>query len=623
MDIDEDRNANGLRDAGETHPNLKDSDADGIEDHIEDRNLNFLVDIDETDPLDADSDDDGLSDGAEYGSNGLLDPNETNALVCDTDQDILPDGLENGVSQPIATFLLADTMMRNGTDLTKQCFKADLDPTTNSNPLSLDSDGDTLLDSQEDLNHNGKLDAPETSETDPNLRDTDGDGVDDLTDESPRNQFKCRDTEIYYAMGQALSEEPLKVGDGCDDCALGQVDALNDGIDTDTDSICDLTDNCLFNLNPNQIDLDSDAIGDACDFCNNNGQPDPNEECDDGNMFNCDSCTNECKFGPNLMFKTFKDFDQNPNTPNSFKMGSTVTIASSPVRNIALQDFQMAHREVTVADYKICQNANPYLNNGNICSPTAPLITGNTQCNYDKPTRQNHPINCITHEEAEKFANWCTASLQIHSSRKATLATEAQWEFVAKNSPLSYNDSNSNATYLNGNIIPACTNTHFRSGAGIGCGTGLTTEVCTKGAINAVDLANQPYKAQTADGLCDLAGNVSEWMMDSYAPYGNTNLDGSAFIGSGTQTSTKSVRGGSYMTSNSTVSLRTYGRASLLATTRSAEMGMRVSCLVTTVNGISVGCSTRCGDLIITDQETCDDGNLVNGDGCSMYCQTE
>jgi cysteine-rich repeat protein len=519
--------------------------------------------------------------------------------------------------------LLADTMVRLGTNLTVGCFKADLDPTTFSNPLSPDSDGDTLLDSQEDLNHNGKLDAPETLETDPNLSDTDGDGVDDVADESPRNKFKCRDTEVFYAMGQLLSEEPLKKGDGCDDCALGQVDAANDGLDTDTDSICDQTDNCIYNINPNQIDVDHDAIGDACDFCNNNGQPDPNEQCDDGNMFNCDSCTNECKTGPNLMFKTFKDFDNNPSTANSFKMGSTVTTATRPVRNIALPDFQMAHREVTVADYKICQNANPFLNNGNICSQTAPTIAGNTQCNYDQPTRQNHPINCITFEEAQKFINWCTASLTIHPSRKANFPTEAQWEFVAKNSPMSYNDPLSDLIYTNNNVIPACTNTNFKSGAGNGCGTNMTAPVCTKGAINAVDLANQAYKAQTTDGMCDLSGNVSEWILDSYALYDNSNLDGSAFIGTATQALTKVIRGGSYLTANSTVLLRTYGRSSSLATNRSVEIGMRIACPITTVDGLTIGCSTRCGDQIISDQETCDDGNLVDGDGCSMYCQIE
>jgi len=43
-------------------------------------------------------------------------------------------------------------------------------------PTSLDSDGDGLLDSEEDLNRNGKLDH---GETDPYLADTDGDGTSD------------------------------------------------------------------------------------------------------------------------------------------------------------------------------------------------------------------------------------------------------------------------------------------------------------------------------------------------------------------------------------------------------------------------------------------------------------
>src|SRR5205085_5889637 len=31
----------------------------------------------------------------------------------------------------------------------------------------------------------------------------------------------------------------------------------------------------------------------------------------------------------------------------------------------------------------------------------------------------------------------------------------------------------------------------------------------------------------------------------------------------------------------------------------------------------------RCGDTAIGCDETCDDGNTVNGDGCDDYCQTE
>lgn len=34
-------------------------------------------------------------------------------------------------------------------------------------------------------------------------------------------------------------------------------------------------------------------------------------------------------------------------------------------------------------------------------------------------------------------------------------------------------------------------------------------------------------------------------------------------------------------------------------------------------------CIQKCGDSVITISETCDDGNMLNGDGCSNTCQIE
>ena len=41
-------------------------------------------------------------------------------------------------------------------------------------------------------------------------------------------------------------------------------------LDTDGDSIPDLTDNCLTTVNPNQSEIDGDGVGDVCDVCPDN-----------------------------------------------------------------------------------------------------------------------------------------------------------------------------------------------------------------------------------------------------------------------------------------------------------------------------------------------------------------
>ena len=69
--------------------------------------------------------------------------------------------------------------------------------------------------------------------------DDDNDGVDDVNDSEPLNEFACQDSDA----------------DGCDDCSSGTVNPSNDGTDTDGDGLCDLGD----------PDDDNDGIEDSCD----------------------------------------------------------------------------------------------------------------------------------------------------------------------------------------------------------------------------------------------------------------------------------------------------------------------------------------------------------------------
>lgn len=100
------------------------------------------------DPCNPDTDGDGLLDGEEpYIDNGYI----TSPLLFDTDYDGLNDGLEMG-----------------------NASLGDVDPTTTTDPTSMDTDNDGLLEFEEDKNLNGRVDP---GETDPNKPDTDEDGL--------------------------------------------------------------------------------------------------------------------------------------------------------------------------------------------------------------------------------------------------------------------------------------------------------------------------------------------------------------------------------------------------------------------------------------------------------------
>jgi hypothetical protein len=147
-DDDGDGLLNGLEQATGTLANDADTDDDGLSDGEEDQNQNGIVDYPmETDPRDNDTDDDGVKDGTEAG---------------------IAAGIPDSVGPPCAILIL-------GTDTTR--FKADYDPsTTCTDPNNSDSDGDGLMERQEDVNRNGQVDY---GETDPCDEDSDDDGYSD------------------------------------------------------------------------------------------------------------------------------------------------------------------------------------------------------------------------------------------------------------------------------------------------------------------------------------------------------------------------------------------------------------------------------------------------------------
>jgi len=145
-----------------------------------------------------------------------------------------------------------------------------------------------------------------------------------------------------------------------------------------------------------------------------------------------------------------------------------------PYHRVYLDAYYMDKHEVTVAEYRKCVNA------GGCKDP----VTGQ-YCNWGQSGREGHPINCVDWNQAQDYCSWAGKRLP----------TEAEWEKAARGTD--------GRKYPWGNETANCQYAVMDDG-GSGCGRNSTWPVCSK------PQGNSPY------GLCDMAGNVWEWVQDWY-----------------------------------------------------------------------------------------------------------
>lgn len=192
------------------------------------------------------------------------------------------------------------------------------------------------------------------------------------------------------------------------------------------------------------------------------------------------------------------------------------------VHLVTVPDFEIMRTEVTVAQFKVCVDAG-------VCQ--APTQNGTYVQNLE-----THPVNFVTWDDAKLFADFVGARLP----------SEAEWEYAARG-------GGQNITFAWGNEEPDCDRANYAYDGAFDSCVGTTTPVCTYPTGN------------TAQGLCDMTGNVHEWLEDDYHNnYIGMPTDGSARIDEPRAT-IRSTRGGGYGSSrnNSRVAKRN-GTARLL-----------------------------------------------------------
>jgi len=276
-----DTDADGLCDLGDS-----DDDNDGVLDAQDNAPLNASSCADS----DGDSCDDcsvaGMSaptnDGTDTDNDGLCDLGDS-----DDDNDGVLDAQD---SAPLNASICADSD-GDGCD---DCSVAGTSSPAND---GTDTDADGLCDlGDPDDDNDGALDAADSNDTDPNIcSDTDMDGCDDCSSGTfnPAADGVDTDNDGLCDLGDPDSDNdtvadvddsaPLNPNicrdadlDGCDDCTSGTDAPANDGLDSDSDGLCDLGD----------TDDDNDGVLDGAD----SAPLDP-FSCADSDSDGCDDCS--------------------------------------------------------------------------------------------------------------------------------------------------------------------------------------------------------------------------------------------------------------------------------------------------------------------------------------------
>ena len=183
---------------------------------------------------------------------------------------------------------------------------------------------------------------------------------------------------------------------------------------------------------------------------------------------------------------------------------------------VTVPSFEMMRAEVMVSQYKVCVEAD-------VCrAPTSEASAYQMGLN-------DHPVNGVTWEDAKAFADFVGARLP----------SEAEWEYAARS-------GGQEITYPWGNDEPDCDRVNYAYDGAFDSCVGTTTPVCSYPMGN------------TAQGLCDMVGNLKEWLADDCGDDETGRpTDGSARTVN-PATGSRSIRGGSYGTSraNSRLSKR-------------------------------------------------------------------
>ncbi len=173
----------------------------------------------------------------------------------------------------------------------------------------------------------------------------------------------------------------------------------------------------------------------------------------------------------------------------TFRRGCTLPSCpgTEPASDIAMSGFIIDETEVTVAAYRTC------VDDGTCTAPAS-----GSDCNYQDATRDQHPVNCVTWQQAKDYCAFVGKDLP----------TEAQWEMAARGTAderiFPWGDDDADCARVNIIVF-------------------LESEMRAETCVGSTTPVGTYPTGASPNGTLDMAGNVSEWVEDWYEPdYYNT-----------------------------------------------------------------------------------------------------
>lgn len=217
-------------------------------------------------------------------------------------------------------------------------------------------------------------------------------------------------------------------------------------------------------------------------------------------------------------------------TKGVFKMGTEEGNPDErPIHSVTIsRDYYIGETEVTQALWQTVMGSNPSDSKGD-----------------------NLPVERVTWTDCQNFI----AKLNQLTGKQFRLPTESEWEFAARGG----NNRSQDFMYSGSNDIDAVA-WYYKS----------------------LSSAIHPVKTKSPNevGLYDMSGNVWEWCSDWYGNYPNgevTDPEGPNLTEFNQEYASRTVRGGSWIDSESDACCRVYHRGHYLPSTRLSSIGLRLA----------------------------------------------